>query len=104
MLFNIQFFRFPFDWKDPFGYVVATMHVYITFTFLLFFISIIASFGIGCFLLGITTTNEIKTVFIIANEKLRLESEHSLAFERFTELVEWHAMVKQLSELKNSSH
>lgn len=53
-------------------------------------------------MLGITTTNEIKSVFIIANEKLRLESERSLALDRFTELVELHAMVKQLSKFKIS--
>lgn len=95
-------FRFPYDWRNPFGYFVATMQVYIIFTFMLFFISVIISLGIGCYLFGITTANEIKSVFIIANKKLRLKSEHSLALKRFTELVELHSMAKQLSKLKTS--
>lgn len=69
---------------------------------MLLIVSIILSFGIGSFLIAITSTNEIKSVFIIVNEKLRLKSERSLALNRFTELVECHSMLKQLSKLKIS--
>lgn len=94
----MQFFRFPFDWRTPFGYFFATMQQFINITYILFFISVIASLGVGCDLLIITMSNEIKSIIKIANKKLRLKKERSLALNRFTEIIEWHSMVKQLSD------
>ena len=61
----------------------------------------LASFGIGCYLVGITATKEIKTVLQTADKRISLKKERSLAMKRFTELIAWHSLVKQLSKLKN---
>lgn len=47
--------------------------------------------------MAITLSSEIKSIIKTAGKKLRLKSERSLALSRFTELIQWHSMVKQLS-------
>lgn len=79
---------------------MASMIQFNMLTYTLFVIANVASFGIGCFLIGFTATKEIKNILHIVDKKLRLKEEHSLAMKRFTELIEWHSMVKQLSKLK----
>lgn len=79
---------------------MASMIQFNMLTYTLFVIANVASFGIGFFLIGITATKEIKNILHIVDKKLRLKEEHSLAMKRFTELIEWHSMVKQLSKLK----
>lgn len=68
-------------------------------TYTLFVIGNLAAFGIGCFLVGITVTEEFQSVLKIANKRISLKSERTLAYKRFTVLIEWQSLVKQLSGL-----
>lgn len=68
-------------------------------TYTLFVIANLTAFGIGCYLIGITVSKEFVNIMKIANEKLKSKRKRSTAMKRFTELIEWHALVKQLSEL-----
>lgn len=95
IVFSIAILRYPFDWRTPLGYIIATTQQYITFTYMLFCLSAITSLGIGADIIAITVSNEIKTIIKIANKKLRSKKERPLALKRFTEIIEWHSMVKQ---------
>lgn len=66
----------------------------------MFVIAIVAAFGIGCYLIGITVTKNLKRMLHIADKRIKLKRGRSLAMERFTDLIKWHVLVKQLSELK----
>lgn len=97
----IAFFSYPFDWQNPFGYFLAMTFAFTLLTYTLLLISAIASFGIGCYLLAITVTNEVKSITKIATTKLRLKTERSLALSRFVDLIEWHSKYKKLGVEKN---
>lgn len=77
---------------------MATILLFSIMAYNFFVIANIAAFGIGCYLIGITTTREIKSILYIADKRLKLKKERLLAMKRFKELIEWHAMVKQLSK------
>lgn len=90
-------FSYPFDWRNPFGYMLATIYIFCLLSYSLVLISGVASFGIGCYILANTTSTELKTIIQKTNKKLRLKSQRSLALDRFIDLVEWHAKCKELS-------
>lgn len=95
--FFIAISSYPFDWRTTFGYFLATTYIFILLTYALLLISGIASFGIGCNLLAITVSKEIKGMIKKTNKKLKLKSERSLALSRFIDLIEWHSKCKKLS-------
>lgn len=67
-------------------------------SYALFIVANTLSFGIGCYLFGITVTKEIKGILQTADKKLSLKTEQSTAMKRFSELVKWHSFIKQLSK------
>lgn len=82
------------------GYSIASGLQTIMMAYAFFVVANVASFGIGCYLFAKTITNEMNSMLHIADKRLALKKEHSLAMKRFIQIVEWHALVKQLSQLK----
>lgn len=96
--FRNAIWRFPFNVRNPMGYLIASVFQLTKLTFTLFLVANILTFGIGCYLIGITATKEIKNTLQIADKKLRLKKERPLAMKRFTDLIKWHSIIKQLSK------
>lgn len=86
------------------GYSIASLLQTTMLAYTFFLTANIASFGLECYFIGFSTTREINGILRIADKKLIIKKEHSLAMKRFTELIEWHSFVKQLSELKLASN
>lgn len=82
------------------GYSIASVLQLIMLTYTYFLFANILSFGCGCYIFGKTVTKEVKGVLYILDERLRSKTERSLAMKRFTQLIEWHSFIKQLSKLK----
>lgn len=85
------------------GFSIASLIQSTMMAYTFFLTAHIASFGLGCYLIGITVTKEINGVLQIADKRLRSKRERSLAKKRFTELIKWHSIIKQLSKLEVSN-
>lgn len=94
----IFFFRLPFDWKTPSGYLLASIFFAGAIFCLLFgFIPLPCLFVGSCWLFICFATdmkNELKKLNVSAKNKNYRE-----LTQRFSKLIEMHVDVKQLSEL-----
>lgn len=91
-------YRFPFDSKQPMGYVIAfTLQVLLAMCLFTITAACIAV-GFGTFLLTISVTKDIKDDFILINKIAKIKKKHAPALKRLTELIQYHSDAKQLSE------
>lgn len=86
--------RYPFDWRNPFGYSIAFTLQYITLAYVFQFIALIASMGIGVFLLTISMVKDLKYTAKALN---KFNKNKSLSLEQFYEFIQYYSIVKQLS-------
>lgn len=95
---NAVFFRYPFDWKNPLGYLVAVtlQYIIIFHVFLLIFSAF--SLGVGCFLLVISIMNQsMKSDLKLFNANAASDQNHLLTVKLVADFVEIHSFLKKLS-------
>lgn len=91
--------RFPFDWKNPFGYVVAVLIEFIITTYICLIMGILMSLAIEAILLLLTLAKHIQNLLHKFNKSAKSES---AAYKHLTNYVDFHSVLKQLS--KSLSH
>lgn len=90
--------RFPFDWRSPFGYSIALMIEYIVCLYSLKITACLFALGIGCFVYLFAASKCVKGSIEVINESTsEAEVNSRITFERFTEFIQFHSHVKQLS-------
>lgn len=87
--------RFPFEWKNPRGYVIAVIIDTVIGMHLFTLIASIASLGIGSYLLAIVATSEIRKGLDLINKNLKTESERPRAMQRISQFVHWHSILNE---------
>lgn len=96
--------RFPFNWKNPYGYLIAFALQYIMVLNLHFFVACAVSTGIGIYLWASTFTLDIKNHIRIVNDIVNLgnsDDNHLRLSKQLYETIEFFTVVKQLSGIKN---
>lgn len=95
-LFRFQ--RFPFDWKNPLGYLVAVylQHAMIKYMFIL--ISLLTSLGSGAFMFCLTALDDITDCLKSVNGYAKTKGKQSKAIERIAQYIQLHSDIKQLSK------
>lgn len=91
--------RFPFNWRNPFGYSIAVCVEYFVCTYILIFVSCIISLGIGPFLLVTTITEDIENNAHVINECGENENTASQTLEKLSAFIQSYLSAKQLSVL-----
>lgn len=100
------FGRFPFDYRNPIGYLFAFFLQYIALLNLFFYVCCMACIGIGFFMFIISITKDIKNNLRSINEHLKKsmsEHEKSEISTQFLDTIQFHAVAKQLSWIFLSS-
>lgn len=92
-------FRFPFDTKYPFGYLIGIFIQYILVMYASFIMACSASIGIGSYLLVILAVKDMKHILRAINKQTKIKSEQSKISELFTEFIGLHSVMKQFSKL-----
>lgn len=90
--------RFPFDWKNPIGYLIAVTLQYIMIMYMFFVISSMLSLGIGAFMFSVKAVDDVKMCMKSVNECAIVKGKQSKAFKRIAGYIQLHAYLKQLSE------
>lgn len=95
--------RFPFDWRNPIGYLVTTVYHYIALQRILGFFGLAVALLIGGFLYGIAIVYDMKTVLKSTNDNgIAGEPNKLQTLKKLNEFIGLHAMMKELSDISNS--
>lgn len=94
--------RFPFDWKNPFGYSIATITEFWGIAYALKLTAILHSIGLGMFLISIAEIKDIKNQLRQINKWAKAEENPIRILTKLTELIQYHSDVKELSIEKNN--
>lgn len=94
--------RFPFDSKNPIGFLFAIILEYIVYGYYFFVISCNVAVGVGAFWLAISASVEIQRILYLINDKSQVK-QHHYSNELKTlcsECIHFHGIVEQLSIFK----
>lgn len=93
----INFFnrRFPFDWKNPRGYLVASTLSFVLNMNVMFFLICDMCIGVGFYIFATVLTKDIKNDFKTAGVWFESEPNPTLLSKQFFDLIYFHSMMKR---------
>lgn len=89
--------RFPFDWKNPLGYLIAITIEYIMFIFVFLYGGGEVCFGIGSFLFSVAASTDIKADLKEIGMHGVLPENRKWTLYKLSNFIQVHAQLKQLS-------
>ena len=92
-----NFERFPFDWKNPFGYFIAVIFEYLIGTYVFMVVAAVVTFGIGTFILAIATLGEVRDDLKKINDLAKFEENRLETLNRLGDFTQFHCHMMQLS-------
>lgn len=95
-VFVSSFSRFPFDWKNPVGYVFAFIVEYSIASSLFWCIGSMAIFGIESYLISVAITNDVESNLRLIIESAKSRKNHSKTMALIKEFIETYSTFKQL--------
>lgn len=98
--FSNEIWRFPFDTKNPIGYLVACSLQYIHLAYEAFFIVNTASLGLGSYFFAMTAIEDVKSILRSINAQCteNISTKGQLqALNQVHEFIRMHSTLKQLS-------
>lgn len=95
--FLFAIWRFPFNTKSVYGYLVACFLEFIMVYYLSLFATCVTCFAIGTCLMLISLTKDVKCVMKTLNSNGCTKAKHWKMFSQFIDLIELHSNAKRLS-------
>lgn len=89
--------RLPFDWKNPFGYLIAASFQYTVAVHAAIFLTCISTLGLGAFLFTIAVNKVCTQNSLVICKKAKYRKSQRHVLRRLLEFVQFHSSVKQLS-------
>lgn len=96
--FALQNFRFPFDWKNPNGYMIACSIEYIFLLNILFATFYGLVFQMGSIFMLIWMTEDIKRDLNAINDEVTVKENRRKFANRFVDTIQFYYDGKQLSD------
>lgn len=87
--------RYPFDWKNPFGYLIATALEYLGILVASFTMASVVHFHIGADIMLFSLTKDVNHELMRMNEKARAAEDRR---ELINELIPFHSNATELSK------
>lgn len=100
-LYWMKFPRFPFDTKNPEGYLAAFSLQYVHLAYEVFFVANLATLALGAFLFALTAIKDLKGILRSIDAhcvESKTTDEQLLALNQIRQFVEMHSGLKQLSK------
>lgn len=88
-------FRFPFDWRNPHGYLIAFSLSYVLHINVCKFLVYEVSSGAAIYMLVTSLIKDIKKNLIAFSVQVKLESNHVLLAKSFFDAIHFHSRVKR---------
>lgn len=90
---------FPFNWKNPFGYLVACALQYILIRYLFIFVVFCVYFEIGFYFLLVSIADDIKRCIKSLNQNAKSKRKRLKLSKEFGDFIQFHSHTKQLSKI-----
>ena len=94
----IKIQRLPFDWRNPFGFLVAIAIQYVMLSYTLIVAAVMMTLAIGAYLFGMAASKCIKGSLFNISRNIKARRSRKHVMKQVIEFVEFHSTVKQLSE------
>lgn len=93
LIFEIfdRFYRYPFDWRKPFGYIIAVTCQYIEASYFMYILLSLSILIIGTYWMLTSIIQDIKEVLLKVNSEKCMKD----LLNRFAEFVQLYAETKQ---------
>lgn len=91
--------RFPFEWTNPIGYLVAVIIEYVIVGYEFSVDASVLALGIGAYWIGLAAIKEIQSILHTIKKRVQAKKHQSNRELKmlFTEFIELHGVAKQLS-------
>lgn len=94
-LISLNSFRFPFDWKSPYGYMIAFILSYILHRNLLYFLICTIATATGTYTLIALLTKEIKNDLLAFRKLVKSDPNPMMYFKPLYRLIEFQWKLKR---------
>lgn len=91
--------RLPYDWKNPYGYMVAVVAQLLWASFAFTYIGCVLALSFGCFMFSLAMIKILKNDLHSIDKMARDKNSRSDMYKKLCEFLETHANTKQLSRL-----
>lgn len=89
--------RFPFDTKNPIGYLIATILQLVAMSHQACYIACFLALALGAFLFSSTLMEDVTGEINAINDDLRTKKSECHILQKFSALIQLHSDAKQLS-------
>ena len=93
----VECYRFPFDWKNPIGYLMALALMYLVLKCLYFFGAVGSSLEITSYLLMMEFMKDVQNDIKLMNEIAKSNKNLSEMLKQLRVSIEFHSNMKKLS-------
>lgn len=93
--FNEFIHRFPFDWRNPRGYLAAFTLSYVLEVNVIFFLVCNICTGIGFFIFAMSLTKDVKNDFLKFGVWMKSEPNPTLLSKQLFDLIQFHSLMKR---------
>lgn len=97
VLISFEILRLPFDWKNPTGYMAASVFNFIIFREMYRFIGVLVVYGIAAVLYGIPIVKDMETIIKSTNDIVKTKLNDAEAFKQLGEFIKLHSEIKRLN-------
>lgn len=95
--------RFPFNWKNPTGYLLAFILMYILYMHFFYFLTSCFLFGCGVYILITALTKDIKNKLKAFSDIVGSKRKKKMNPKRIVGFIEFHSSVKRCVRQLNNS-
>lgn len=97
VMFECQMNRFPFEWRNPIGYLAVVASEYVVIVYIMKFVFSVLFFAMGNFMLAASATKCLKDELKLINENAASKRKRVLTLKLLTSFIRNHSTLKQLS-------
>lgn len=92
--------RYPFNTKNPLGFLFAATIQYVMLLNVWFFVACLISTGIGCFLFVLSLVDDTKVCLRSLNKSAKTPGIPSIHLKKYLKFIQLHSNTKQLRSNK----
>lgn len=91
------YWRYPFDWRTPSGYLAAVFIQYIIAVYGFAFFGAMLSFGLGTYLFTVTLIDDAKEVLQNVDDCAKFKRKQTRMLKQLYNFIRFHSDMKQLN-------
>lgn len=96
-----MFYRFPFNWKNPMGYLIAYTLLLISVLNFIYFVTCCVTLGIGIFVFITSVATDLKNELIAFADRIKIEPNPMIMIKSLHDFIQFHSNGKRYEKFFN---